>query len=141
MRRGDAVVFLRVFAPLHDLSSDLESWNAPHPRAESRPEDAVRTGLLFSRFASGLPAHDALGIMLHIRVAEVLGSFCSLSIRGAVFIGAIGDDKSALVGRQLRREIGLRSLEIERAGDVAFLVGATAVHVDERDFLAADRRL
>src|SRR5262245_52502025 len=45
-------------------------------------------GLLFDRFAGTGPAHDALGVVLHVCVAQLLGHLRALLVGGAILIGA-----------------------------------------------------
>ena len=97
--------------------------------------------LFFRGFAGFFPANDALGVVLHVAVAEGLSGHCALRVGRAVFIRAIGDDERAFVHRQLGREFGLGGREVNRAGNVARLVGTAAIHVDERDVPFRDGRL
>src|SRR5687767_5705806 len=51
------------------------------------------SSLLFRGLAGIFPAHDALGVVLHVGVAEVLGGLRALGIGRAILVGAIRNDE------------------------------------------------
>src|SRR4051812_49262401 len=46
----------------------------------------------------GLPAHDALGIVLDIGVAQLRSGLRGRTVGRALLVGAVGDDQGTLVG-------------------------------------------
>src|SRR5690606_17635232 len=95
----------------------------------------------FGFLARFFPAGDALGVMFHIGVTELLGGGGALFVSGAAFIAAVRDDERGFVGGQERSELGLVGLEIDRAGDVALLVGVGAIDIDDGHLAGGDGRL
>ena len=79
--------------------------------------------------------------MLNIGVAQLLGGLHAHFIGSAVFVAAIGNHERGFVGGQKRGELVAGGFEVDRAGNVAFVVSVGAVHIDEGNLAGGDRRL
>lgn len=98
---------------------------------------------LFARFRRQfrrIPAFNALGHVLDVRVAQFLGRHRRLRIGGAVRVAAIGDDERALVRRQAGGEVALDGRPAQRARHMAGLVGIRAVRVNDHRRLGGGGR-
>lgn len=97
-----------------------------------------REGLLVEGFASGFPAGDACGEVLHVGVAEFASSVGSSFVSTAGWAAAIGNDESVLVSRELRSEVSACGGEVNGSRDMTVLVGCGTIDVDDGDFLVSD---
>src|SRR5688572_3195540 len=94
---------------------------------------------LLDRFARLFPAGDPLGVMLDVRVTELLCRRSSRAIRGAALVATIGDNQRAFVARQFAREALFNGLKIQSTGDMALFPGVRSVDIQKNHLLFRDR--
>src|SRR5262245_26278095 len=104
-----------------------KAQNRRSPQNAMSKCSATLSRLLFGRLAGVLPAHNALGVVLHFGVAKLHGGLRALLIGGPALIGSVRDDQSAPVRRQLAGHRVLYLREVDGSWDAPLDIRLGAV--------------
>lgn len=91
-------------------------------------------------FTGGFPSGDTSGHVFHIGVTEFGRSFGRFLVSFTLRATAIGNNRSALIGRKRGGEIIFYRIVVDRARDAAFVIRLGPVHINDDGLLGFGQR-